>query len=503
MPELTPLAADFKRALQVSTPLIGISTPDPAATLHELSDSFPKTRPVLWWDVVRGPRVLGDATIGEAALARMKTGAQITVNAQLVVLPTFLDAARFAPELTIFYLANLHLYWDKPEVRQALWNARDLFKQDGRAFVALGPALTAPPELKGDIMLFEQAYPSRPKIETIIRKQCENAKLPEPAADVLGKATDAMTGIEPFMVEQVSALAAKKNGLDVPFMQDRRCQVIAATRGLSVWRGPERFSAIGGNQSVKRYIGRLIASNAFGGSVWIDEVADAMRGHQSEGSGVAGDQHLQLITWMADRKIPAILLVGQPGTGKSEISKATGNEAGRPTIRFDMGGMMGQYVGNSQDYIRNAIKIVDAVTAGRPLVLATANDTDSLSPQFMSRFMAVFYFDLPTADELPAIWTIQLAKYGITAAQQDGLDDLMARPWTGREIYRCCEQAALLSMSLREAAECVVPISQSQPERIQALRRAADKHFLSAAYPGIFRIDAVEAASAGGRRIAE
>jgi hypothetical protein len=288
----------------------------------------------------------------------------------------------------------------------------------------------------------------------------------------------------------------------VPFIQQRRCKIIATTKGLSVWQGPETFAIVGGCQTIKSFVAPLITKDIFGGVLWIDEIGDAMRGHASDSSRVGGDQHGVMLSWMADKKIPAILGVGIAGTGKSEFGKALGNEAGRPTIRWDFGGMLGQYVGNSQDYIRNSIKVVEAVTASRPFIIATTNDTQSLSPQLLSRFMAVFYFDLPDREERKAIWKINLDKYGVTGNRLEGYDRLLPLEWTGREIYRCCQMTQLLDMDLDAASQFIVPVSDSQRETISSLRSQANGTWLSASYPGVYKIDRQrEPRAAGERRI--
>ena len=55
-----------------------------------------------------------------------------------------------------------------------------------------------------------------------------------------------------------------------------------------------------------------------------------------------------------------ILLLGMPGCGKSMIAKAVANEFAVPLLRLDIGRLMGQYVGLSEENLRKALATVEA-----------------------------------------------------------------------------------------------------------------------------------------------
>lgn len=54
------------------------------------------------------------------------------------------------------------------------------------------------------------------------------------------------------------------------------------------------------------------------------------------------------------------MLLGPPGTGKSAIAKALGNETARPTLILDPGSLMGSLVGQTEERTRQALRIIDA-----------------------------------------------------------------------------------------------------------------------------------------------
>lgn len=56
-----------------------------------------------------------------------------------------------------------------------------------------------------------------------------------------------------------------------------------------------------------------------------------------------------------------ILLVGPPGTGKSLAGKALAHNMGQPLIRFDMSRVYGSLVGQSEQRVREALKMCEAM----------------------------------------------------------------------------------------------------------------------------------------------
>lgn len=57
-----------------------------------------------------------------------------------------------------------------------------------------------------------------------------------------------------------------------------------------------------------------------------------------------------------------VLFSGLPGSGKSSLAKYTANELSIPLIKFDMGSILGKYVGESEANLNNALKMAEAVS---------------------------------------------------------------------------------------------------------------------------------------------
>jgi SpoVK/Ycf46/Vps4 family AAA+-type ATPase len=131
-------------------------------------------------------------------------------------------------------------------------------------------------------------------------------------------------------------------------------------------------------------------------------------------------------------------------------------------------------------------------------VVATCNDISKLPPEFSraERWDSVFFLDLPSSAEKDMIWQLYRGQFGIPENQ--------ARPddtsWTGAEIKSCCRLAALLGMSLTQAAHHVVPVAVTASEQVEKLRTWASGRCLSASAPGIYHRDG-ETAARPGRRV--
>lgn len=220
-----------------------------------------------------------------------------------------------------------------------------------------------------------------------------------------------------------------------------------------------------------------------------------------------------------------ILLLGVPGCGKSLTAKCIAAEWKQPLLKLDIGKVFSQYVGSSENNIREAINTAEAVapcvlwideiekglaTQGehdggtstrvfstiltwmqektKPVfVVATANDISSLPPELLrkGRFDEIFFVDLPTLEERKNILRIHLSKnhqgYGVD------LDVVAARTrfFNGAEIEETVREAmfiayvnnsnapAVTTTDLLEASRNVIPLAQTMKTKIDALRQWA------------------------------
>lgn len=181
-----------------------------------------------------------------------------------------------------------------------------------------------------------------------------------------------------------------------------------------------------------------------------------------------------------------ILILGEPGTGKSMTAKATANALNLKLIKFDMSKIMGKYVGDSEKNIAETLKVIEHMSpcvlwideiekafAGvndgdnqvlrrvfgmllswmsddnkGAFVVGTANNIDGvLPPEFLrkGRFDEIFYVSKPDASSRAELYKSKLRKRNIDVDfRQSSLDALVkaSEGFTGSDIDYICNRAA-------------------------------------------------------------
>ena len=490
------LIRDYRRA---GVPLAMLETADPAETLRTIvSECKNGTEyPCVAWDCVRGIRAANEA--GEGVAADLNGGG----SAEATAYPVEACKALFhMPERGVAVLFGIQAWLGDATVRQALWNLRDALKPVGALCVLLVPlGYKLPADLSQDIITSVVPLPGDDEHAKMLRNLSADAGISAPDHATMTGAVGALSGLSGFAAEQAAALSITREGLDLSGLWERKRRAVEQTRGLSIYRGGDRFADLGGLDNAKGLFGRVIAGRRRPRCiVWLDEIEKAFAGHGTDTSGVSTAFLGATLTEMQERGYTGAILYGHPGAGKSAMAKATAGEAGIPCIGFDVGAMKGSLVGESEGAIRAAWQIVHAVAGdGGALVLATANNLQGLPAELLARFrLGTLFFDLPTAEEQRGIWDIWRKRFAIPA--EDTEPDCTG--WVGREITSCCDLADRLGVTLREAASYIVPVCRSSADVIEARRSGASGRYLSASTAGVYRYDKNAApVRAGGRKL--
>lgn len=485
------LKQQFLNARKFGVPILGIETPDMQATIDMCSQALTNgtSPPLFRWDVVTGLYWLNKE--GEQIVKAIYQGApgfhlqlqNDTINATEMCL--------FATKLgqgSCIFMMNAHAHYDQPSCVQAIWNLRDKFKSTKRTLVLLGPVLRMPPELERDVLVFDEPLPDDDMLGTIADSLYaltgQTTKFPKVMRENTIKAA---RGLSAFGAEQAIALSLSKTGIDTDILWEHKRKMVEQTKGLRIYQGGETFNDIGGLTQLKEFGRLLFAGKEPPASIiWIDELEKAMAGSSgsvSDSSGTSQDQLGQLLTEMQNNEWAGMILPGPPGCAKSLFAKSLGTTHGVPCIQLDLGAMKGSLVGQSEQQIRAALKVIKAVAGKNAYWVATCNRMETLPPELRRRFVdGTWFCDLPSEEEREAIWEINRKRYKVHEDDRQP-DDTM---FTGADIRNVCSIAYRLRVSLKKAATYITPVAKSDPASIDRLRRLAHKAFLCASKEGLY-----------------
>ena len=217
------------------------------------------------------------------------------------------------------------------------------------------------------------------------------------------------------------------------------------------------------------------------------------------------------------------MLVGVPGCGKSLSAKSISANWKLPLYRLDFATVQGSYVGQSEQQLKDALTTaenvspcilwIDEIEKGlsgasgsndggvstrmvgqflfwlqeckkQVFVVATANDVSMLPSELLrrGRFDELFFVDLPTSDERRDILSLYMRKYlklDFIGPFADKIVEL-TDGFTGADLESTVRDLAYRSIAnnnfvLNEenmimAFNNVVPLSQTSPEKIEAIR---------------------------------
>lgn len=475
MAEESKLVGQFRAARRAGVPLVVVTTSDQFACMSELASASNGKYPIISWDIASGPRPLNSA--GEEAISQAFSGEP----RQFTNLSETLPLCANLPKGSIIFILNAHYYLDSSVppsesavIRQACLNLRDVFKSRGCTLIALCPYITLPQELANEFVLIDDPLPTPEQIGIIVdkitsafRKQAKEkggVTLPELSPKTRDNATDALRGLSAFLAEQILSMslsAENQDWVDLDLLWREKKKKIEQTKGLKIDKEKFRFADMAGAENTKDLVrGVFEGREPFKIVVRIEEIEKAMAGAQKgspgDSSGVSQDALQVLLNAMEDNSWRGMVAVGVPGSGKSLIAKAIGGEFGVLSISADLGAMKGSLVGQSEQEVRQFVKMIYAIAGeGGAFFVATSNDISAMRPELIDRFsFGVWEFEKPDREQRLAIWRIHLEKYGLGDRYGDG-DIPPDEGWVGRNIRNCVEVAYRLNCGLKEASRFV------------------------------------------------
>ncbi len=288
---------------------------------------------------------------------------------------------------------------------------------------------TVPKELEKFTSILDIPNMSKDEIEKYILKFSKDNNIKVDEKDI-GEVAISLKGLTKLEIDHVlNMIIESKNNISISgrdIIIKEKGQIIKKSSILEIIDFKEKIEDIGGLEGLKE---------------WLKSKAQVFRRlDEAKKFGVDTPK--------------GVLLVGMPGCGKSLAAKASARLFNVPLLRFDIGRLLGKYVGESEHNMRVALKTAESISpcilwideiekafAGinqdggasditkrlfgqfltwlqekenTVFVVATANDITAFPPEFLrkGRFDEVFFIDFPNEEEREKIFKIHLEKRG-------------------------------------------------------------------------------------------
>ncbi|MDY4023301.1 ATP-binding protein [Staphylococcus borealis] len=332
--------------------------------------------------------------------------------------------------------------------------------------------------LRENSILLKKQMPKKKDIERVIIEFIENNKLPLEIEEILSfseKLSERMNGLSEIEINQLLRFLYYDNGIQLfkktdDFLEvitkeirELKVQKLIKLGTLTIEKVNVSFNDVSGLKNLKAYIDKK------------KEVINSF--NQLDKFNISLPK--------------GILLLGEPGTGKSLSAKAIANELNVELIKFDISQILGKYVGESEKRMRETLETIQYMSPcilwideiekafagvnkdnneimrkvfGQLLtwmsendkgvyVVATANNIEGiLPPEFLrkGRFDEIFYIDRPTSSERLDIIKLHLSKRKINVEYIEEnfstkLNEVLLKTQNlvGADLEYCCNEFAI------------------------------------------------------------
>lgn len=286
--------------------------------------------------------------------------------------------------------------------------------------------LHIPNELEKLITIYDTPLPNRTKIIATINDFSQSMDI---VIDIhlINELALSLKGFSEFEIIQILNLAYQKSGSiekkDTILILEEKEQIIKKSGMIEILNFKESIDDVGGLDNLKE---------------WLNNKAKIFN-------------KLEQAIEFGVETPSGMLIVGMPGCGKSLTAKATARLFNVPLLRLDIGKLLGKYVGESEENMRRAIGMAEAVSpcvlwideiekafagvgdsSGNDVttrlfgyfltwmqekrssvfVVATSNDISNLPPEFLrkGRFDEIFFVDFPNDEERKNIIELHLKR---------------------------------------------------------------------------------------------
>jgi ATP-dependent 26S proteasome regulatory subunit len=496
--------------IKASYPLIYVSTWEEQRFLAGLHERYGLGRLVMQWTYTRGLVNLHDGRCHDPK----------TIGDPLVAL----RAAEKMDMAGLFVFCDLHPWLGEdpsPSRSATVRMLRDLYQEirkrrdTDKTILLVAPLLVLPAELEKEVVVFDFPLPDREEMRTLMDEHIQRATHYGKAVINLKpeekeKLLEAALGLTLDEADHAFSAALLNDGTldatDIRVILAEKQLIIRKSGILDYYPAPEDLSDVGGLENLKD---------------WLRKRARSFTSEARE-FGIPQPK--------------GVLLTGVQGCGKSLSAKAIATNWQLPLLRLDVGKVFGGLMGSSEENMRKAIKLAEAIapsvlwvdelekafagmhgsgvsdggTSARVFgtfltwmqektsnvfVVATANQIEGLPPELLrkGRFDEIFFIDLPNEAERQRIFEIHLSKRRRMPSRFD-LSELVraTEGFSGAEIEQAIIEALfeafdagqeLATLHLLTAIQKTVPLYVTMHESIEALRQWAESRAVPAARP--------------------
>ena len=326
-------------------------------------------------------------------------------------------------------IKDAHLYLDDPIVITSLKTIAMKITNDTNAMdsavIIVSSVLKLPKELEKFITILEMDYPDQDEIKAQIRSFAKRQDT-SISDTLLEEMSMAFKGLTEYEIDNLLASALSNDGMfsrdDLKLIYEQKQQMIMKSGILEMIRVKEKPEDIGGLENMK---------------AWLERKSKVFKS-------------INKATAFGVNMPKGVMIAGVPGCGKSLCAKVTSQMFDVPLLRLDMGKIMGKYVGESEENMRKAIALAEAISpcvlwidelekafagvngtgsevtvrlfgtfltwmqekSSSSFVVATANKITELPPELLrkGRFDEIFYVGLPKPEERKKILEIHIKK---------------------------------------------------------------------------------------------
>lgn len=515
MPEylLSPFQGTLRELIRARHPVLLVETQEPDRVVDAIEDlvakgTIPRGRAIKMYTLTNGLHARGAAA-----------------GKRVIPEEALLEAIK-APEPTIFIFLDLHHQLGvngrpaEPGLVRAILDVASAFKNGPvpHTLVIVSPGLALPVDLEKVVTVVDLPLPSPAEIsavlEGIVATNRDSIRV-DLSPDDMQRIIQAAQGLTLWEADNAFARAIVTdrvlNAEDVALILEEKRQTIRKSGLLEFIPPTGDLSSVGGLENLKKWLHKR-------NGAWLPEAQE----------------------WSLPSP-KGLLITGVPGCGKSLTASAVSSQWGLPLLRLDVGKVFAGLVGSSEQNMRNALKLAEAVapsilwideiekgfgsasggggdsgTSQRVFgtfltwmqekkssvfVIATANNIDHLPPEFLrkGRFDEIFFVDLPTQAEREEIWRLHLAKrlappsraaggLQITSSTLAELSEA-SEGFSGAEIAEAVVSACFdafaerRSVTLADVLRTIrntVPLSVTQAEQITRIREWAASRAVAA-----------------------